>query len=59
MFLVEAIYLFSDGSRDYYDDYDDGSGSGYDEDDEVGKSTKLAQVHIARGTQLKLNFFYN
>ena len=58
-----TIYLFSDGSRDYYGDYD-GSGDyyGYGDSgntDEVGKSTKLAQVHIAGGTQLKLKFFYN
>ena len=31
----------------------------YDYEDEVGKSTKLAQVHVAGGTQLKLKFFYN
>ena len=64
-----TIYLFSDGSRDYYGDYDGygdyyGSGDyyGYGDSgntDEVGKSTKLAQVHTAGGTQLKLKCFYN
>ena len=59
-----TIYLFSDGSGDYYGDYD-GSGDYYDygdsrNTDAVGKSTKLAQVHVAGGTQLKLKvFFYN
>ena len=44
-----TIYLFSDYDYDY-DDSDIGysgyyEGSGYHEDDEVGKSTKLAQFH--------------
>ena len=57
-----TIYLFSDGSGDYYGDYD-GSGDYYDygdsrNTDAVGKSTKLAQVHVAGSTQLKLKFFF-
>ena len=64
-FTIDFPGVHSDGSGDYdssgdYDDSGDYDGSGDSGNtDEVGKSTKLAQVHVAGGTKLKLKFFYN